>query len=83
MVVPSPPLAQRNQRDDSRSHKPVSLVFFSTFKPISPTPDSCMQRKGVPVLYKRAANQVPTLYYVCPVENVLGRVPLLPCYIAT
>jgi hypothetical protein len=39
-----------------------------------------MQRKGVPMLYERAANQVPTLY-VCPVENVLGRVPLLPCYL--
>ena len=39
-----------------------------------------MQRKGVPMLYKRAASQVPTLY-VCPVENVLGRVPLIPCYL--
>ena len=43
---------------------------------------SCMQRKGVPMLYKWAANQVPTLY-VCPVtvENYLRRVPLLPCYL--
>ena len=39
-----------------------------------------MQRKGVPMQHKLAANQVPTLY-VCPVENVLGRVPLLPCYL--
>ena len=39
-----------------------------------------MQRKGVPMLYERAASQVPTLY-VCPVENVLGRVPLIPCYL--
>ena len=44
------------------------------------TPDSCMQRKGVPMLYERAATQVPSLY-VCPVENVLGRVPLIPCYL--
>ncbi len=66
--------------NNDRSHKQVSLVFFSTFEPISLTPDSCMQRKGVPMLYERAANQVPTLY-VCPVENVLGRVPLLPCYL--
>jgi hypothetical protein len=28
-----------------------------------------MQRKGVPMLYERAASQVPSLY-VCPVENV-------------
>ena len=65
---------------DGPSHKDVSLVFFSTFEPISLTPDSCMQRKGVPMLYERAASQVPSLY-VCPVENVLGRVPLIPCYL--
>ena len=65
---------------DGTSHKDVSLVFFSTFEPISLTPDSCMQRKGVPMLYERAASQVPSLY-VCPVENVLGRVPLIPCYL--
>ena len=65
---------------DGTSHKDLSLVFFSTFEPISLTPDSCMQRKGVPMLYERAASQVPSLY-VCPVENVLGRVPLIPCYL--
>ncbi len=57
-----------------------SLVFFSTFEPISLTPDSCMQRNGIPMVYERAASQLPTLY-VCPVENVLGQVtqvPLLP-----
>ena len=67
-------------KGDTRTHKDVSLVFFSAFEPISLTPDSCMQRKGVPMLYERAASQVPTLY-VCPVENVLGRVPLIPCYL--
>jgi hypothetical protein len=30
------------------------------------------------MLCERAASQVPSLY-VCPVENVLGRVPLIPC----
>ena len=45
-------------------------------------PESCMQRKDVPMLHERAATQLPTLY-VCPVENVLrlGRVPLIPCYL--
>ena len=52
------------------THKEVSLVFFSTFEPISLTPDSCMQRKGVPMLYQRAATQVPTLC-VCPVKMFL------------
>ena len=61
-------------------HKEFSLVFFSTFEPISLTPDSCMQRKDVPMLYERSATVLPTLY-VCPVENVLGRVPLIPCYL--
>jgi hypothetical protein len=32
------------------------------------------------MVYERAASQLPTLY-VCPVENVLGRVPLIPCYL--
>jgi hypothetical protein len=40
-------------------HKDVSLVFFNTFEPISLTPESCMQRKGVLMLYQRAASQVP------------------------
>jgi hypothetical protein len=31
------------------------------------------------MLYEPAASQLPTLY-VCPVENVFGRVPLTPCY---
>ncbi len=32
------------------------------------------------MLYELAAKEVPTLY-VCPVENVLGRVALIPCYL--
>ena len=32
------------------------------------------------MLYERAASQLPTLY-VCPVENVLGRVRLMQCYL--
>jgi hypothetical protein len=31
------------------------------------------------MLFEPVASQLPTLY-VCPVENVLGRVQLLPCY---
>ncbi len=64
---------------DTTSHKDVSLVFFNTFEPICLTLASCMQRKGVSMLYERAASQVQSLY-VCPVENVLGRAPLIPCY---
>ena len=32
------------------------------------------------MLYERSATVLPTLY-VCPVENVLGRVPLILCYL--
>ena len=64
-----------------RRHKEYSLVFFSTFEPISLTPDSCMQWNGGPMLYERFATVLPTLY-VCPVENVLGQVPLILCYLS-
>ena len=73
-------LCPTGQMEDKASHIEVSLVFFSTFEPISLTPNSCMQRNGIPMLYERAASQLPTLY-VCPVENVLGRVPLMSCYL--
>ena len=41
-----------------------------------------MQKIGIPMLYERASSQLPTLY-VCPVpvENVLGRVQLIPCFL--
>ncbi len=73
-------LCPTDHMGDTTLHKDVSLVFFNTFELISLTPESCMHRKGVPMLYKRAASQVPSLY-VCPVENVLGRVPLIPCFL--
>ena len=65
---------------DARTYKEFVLVFFSTFEPISLTPDFHMQEKGVPMVYERSASVLPSLY-VCPVENVLGRVPLIPCYL--
>jgi hypothetical protein len=55
----------------SISHSDVSLVVFNSFELISLTPDNCMQRKGIPMLCKRAASHMPS-FYVCPVENVLG-----------
>ncbi len=69
-------LCSTGEMGNTQRHKEFPLVFFSTFEPISLTPDSCMQQKGVPMLYER----LPSLY-VCPVENVLGRVPLIQCYL--
>jgi hypothetical protein len=65
----------------SASHKEVSLVYFSTFEPITLTPDSIMQQAGVPTLYDSASNLSLPCLYICPVANVLGRTPLIPCFI--
>ena len=73
-------LCQAGDQENVSTHTKVSLVFFSTFEPITLSPDHIMQAdKKVPMLYKRSEKELPTLY-VCPVENVLGRVPLIPCY---
>ena len=44
-------LCPTGQTENKSSHREVSLVFFSTFEPISLTPDSCMQKNGIPMLY--------------------------------
>ena len=67
-------LCPTGQTENKYSHREVSLVFFSTFEPISLTPDSCIQKNGIPMLYERASSQLP-------VENVLGRVPLILCFL--
>ncbi len=59
----------------SASHKEVSLVYFSTFKPIALTPDSVMQQAGVPMFYDSASNPRLHCLYICPVANVLGAPP--------
>ncbi len=51
-------LCPTGQMEDKASHIEVSLVFFSTFEPISLTPNSCMQRNGIPMLHER----IPMLY---------------------
>jgi len=67
-------------QDEPRQHTKLDLVFFTTFEPITLTPDSIMQSNGVPMVYEAARNQIPSLY-VAPVENMLGRVPLIPCFL--
>ena len=57
----------------------LSLVYFSTFEPINITPDSIMQRNGVPMMYDTASSSNLPSLYICPVSNVLGRVPLILC----
>jgi hypothetical protein len=65
---------------DTRRHTEVSLAFFSTFEPVNLTPGSVMQREGVPMFYDSASSSALPSLYICPVKNVLGRVPLIPCF---
>ena len=74
-------LCPTGAKGDRTMHKEVSLVYFSTFEPIELTPDSIMQRAGVPMLYDSASNPRLPCLYICLVANVLGRAPLIPCFI--
>lgn len=73
-------LCRAGEHDDPRRYTTVDLVFFTAFEPITLTPDSVMQRNGVPMLYEAAPGQVPTLY-LAEVERMLGRVPMIPCFL--
>jgi hypothetical protein len=64
-------------------HKEVSLVYFSTFEPIDLTPDSIMQRAGVPMLYDSASNQRLPCLYICPVAIVLVHATVPPSFRAS
>jgi hypothetical protein len=75
-------VAPVGQLECKARHTELSLVFFSTFEPIKLTPNSVMQRNGVPMFFDSASStNLPSLY-ICRAENVLGRVPLMPCYIS-
>lgn len=67
---------------DMSRHLELCLVFFSTFEPINPTPRAVMQTQRVPMFYDSASSSSEPCLYLCPAENVLGRVPLMPCFIA-
>ncbi len=74
-------LCPTGAKGDRSAHIEVSLVYFSTLEPNELTPDSIMQRAGVPILYDSASNPRLPCLYICPVANVLGRAPLIPCFI--
>ncbi len=60
-------------------------MYFSTVdsEPIDLTPDSILQRANVLMLYDSASNQRLPCHYICPVANVLGRAPLIPCFVGS
>ena len=66
---------------DRSLYREVSLAFFSTFEPVELTPDSIMQRQGVPMLYDSASCSALPSLYICHVKNILGRVPMIPCFV--
>jgi hypothetical protein len=69
----------------SGSHKEVSRVYFSTverLEPVNLTQDSIMQRAGLPMLNDSASNPRLPCLYICPEANVLGRAPLIQCFIS-
>jgi hypothetical protein len=67
---------------DVERHLEVSLAFFNTFEPVELTPDSVMQRQGVPMLYDSASCAALPSLYLCHAKNVLGRVPMIPSFAA-
>lgn len=75
-------LCPKGASRDIRCHKEVSLAFFSTFEPIDLTPFSVLQRQGVPMLYDSASSAAIPFLYICHCKNILGRVPLIPCFVA-
>ena len=56
-----------------------SLVFFSTFEELKLPIKGPMEDAGVIQLYE--PSPTPCLY-VAPAENVVGRVPLIPLFLA-
>ncbi len=68
-------------KEYSADHNEVFLVHFSSFEPINLTPNSLLQRANVPMLYDTASNPHLPWLYICLEANVLGRAPLIPCFI--
>jgi hypothetical protein len=56
-----------------------TLVFFSTFEVLDLPIKGPMEDAGVVKLYE--PSPTPCLY-VAPAENMVGRVPLIPCFLA-
>jgi hypothetical protein len=57
---------------------PLDLVFFSPFEELRLRTAGIMESKGIHRVYE--SSPVPTLY-VGRVEGLLGRVPLIPCFL--
>ena len=73
------PLTARVDRyNNSPDDIPLDLVFFSAFEDLRLRITGTMESNGIRKLYE--PSPVPTLY-VGKVEDILGRVPLFPCFL--
>ena len=75
-VCPTGSLGRQSQ------HKELALVFVSTFESITVSPNAIMQHNGVPMFYDTASSPNLLAQYICWAKNVLGRVPLMPCFVS-
>ena len=57
---------------------PIDLVFFSPFEELRLRTAGIMESRGIHRVYRPSL--VPTLY-IGRVEDLLGRVPLIPCFL--
>jgi hypothetical protein len=55
-----------------------NLVFFSTYEGLKLPIQGPMEDAGVVKLYKSSPTQC---LYVAPAENMVGRLPLIPCFL--
>ena len=73
------PLTARVDRyNNSPDDIPLDMVFFSAFEDLHLRITGTMESNGIRKLYE--PSPVPTLY-VGKVEDILGRVPLFPCFL--
>ena len=73
-----PPHAKRGPHNKNPEDIPLNLVFFSAFEDLLLRTTGTMESNGIRKLYE--PSPVPTLY-VGRVEDLLGRVPLFPCFL--
>ena len=77
------PAHGRLPKNSTYKHGPddlcYTLVFFSTFEVLDLPFKGPMEDAGVVKLYE--PSPTPCLY-VAPAENMVGRVPLIPCFLA-
>ena len=73
-----PLTAKVDRYNNSPDDIPLDLIFFSAFEDLRLPFTGTMESYGIRKLYE--PSPVPTLY-IGKVEDILGRVPLFPCFL--